>query len=284
MLKYVFSILFAAFLSTPAFAQKDSTMKKDTAWHHEMVAGMNFSQVDFSHWEAGGTDALAYLAAIVGKSVRNDTNTNWTNTYRFAFGQSKSSGQDIRNTDDEINIESQLTYKIGVSVNPYVDVSLLTQFGPGYNYPDSGAPQEVSNFFDPAFIKQSAGMGWMQSKEFQTRLGMALREIVTNKFNQYANNPGDEEVRKTRIEGGFESVSVLDVPVDDNVLFHAKLELFDPLKTLDRVVVHGETSFVAKISKVFSTQLNAFFINEPDISPYTQIKEGLSIGIIYALL
>ncbi|HEY3875707.1 MAG TPA: DUF3078 domain-containing protein [Candidatus Kapabacteria bacterium] len=272
------------FVSSRLLAQTDTAIKHDTLWHHEMVAGLNFSQIDFSHWEAGGTDALAYIASIAGKSVRNDTNTNWTNTYRLAWGQSKTSGEEIRNTDDEINLESQLTYKFGVSVNPYVDVALLTQFGPGYNYPDSGGAQEVSNFFDPAFIKQSVGMGWMGSKVFQTRLGLALREIVTNKYNQYAADPGDDDVHTTRIEGGLESVSQLDVPVDDNVLFHAKLELFDPFKTLDRVVVHAEASFVAKISKVFSTQLNALFINEPDISPYTQIKEGLSIGIIYAFL
>ena len=73
-------------------------------------------------------------------------------------------------------------------------------------------------------------------------------------------------------------------PIDDNVLFRAKLDLFSPFNTMSRMVLHGETSLVAKISKVFSTQIAAFFINDPDLSPYTQIKQGLSIGIVYAIL
>lgn len=284
-LQLIFSISFLTVVLCNGVRAQDTTTppKHDTIWHHELVAGLNLTQVDFSHWEAGGTDALAYVGSLVGKSVRNDATTTWTNSYKFAFGQTKVSGQDVRITDDEIGLESLLTFKIDSSVNPYVNASLYTQFAPGYNYPDSGAAQEVSNFFDPAFIKQSAGMGWVQSKDFQTRLGVALREIVTNLYNQYAADPSNPGVHKTRIEGGFESVSNLQLKLDDNVLFTAKLDLFDPVQTLDRVVIHADCSLVAKVSKWFSAQITASFINEPDISPYTQIQEGISLGINYSI-
>jgi hypothetical protein len=255
----------------------------DTIWHNELVVGVNLTQVSFAHWQAGGVNALAYLGSVMGKSVRNDSSTTWTNTYKFAFGQTRVDGQGTRTSDDEIALESMLTFKIDSTINPYVNASLFTQFAPGYQYPDSGAAQEVSNFFDPAFIKEGAGFSWLPSKVFQSRLGLALREIVTNDYNQYANDPSEPGIHKTRIEGGFDFGSQLQLQLDDNVLFNAKLDLFDPIKTLDRVVVHAETSIVAKVSKWFSAQIAASFINEPDISPYTQVQEGISVGINYSI-
>ena len=291
LLRSIFSILLLSFiLCNSALAQTGTNappaapiVPHDTIWRHELIVGINLSQVSFTHWEAGGTNTLAYLASVMGKSVRDNAATNWCTSYKFAFGQTKIVDDAPRTSDDEINIESLLTFKIDSTINPYVDVSLFTQFAPGYQYPDTGAKVQVSDFFDPAFIKQSAGVGWLQSKALQTRLGVALREIVTNHYNQYANDPSSPGIHKTRIEGGFESASQLQLQLDDNVLFNGKLDLFAPIKTLDRIVVHGEASIIAKVSKYFSAQLSAIFINEPDISPYTQIQEGLSIGINYSI-
>jgi hypothetical protein len=288
-LRLIFSIfLLSIVLCNAASAQTGTppsvpVVPHDSTWHHELIVGVNLTQVSFAHWQGGGVNALAYVASIAGKSVRNDINTNWTNSYKFAFGQTRLGNQGIQTSTDEIDLESLLIYKIDSTINPYVDASLFTQFAPGYQYPDSGAAQEVSNFFDPAFIKQSAGFGWQASKAFQTRLGVALREIVTDNYNQYAAYPSEPGIHKTRIEGGFESASQLQFQLDDNVLFGAKLDLFAPVKTMDRIVVHGGFNIIAKISKYFSAQLNAIFINEPDISPYTQVQEGLSIGINYSV-
>jgi hypothetical protein len=285
-MKKLFGSLFGLALfmggATQVCAQADTSY----GWHHALIAELHLAEVSFTHWTQGGTNALTYIAGVNGQSVQNNSLTNWTTSYKLDYGQTKLDGQDLRKTDDEINLESVLTYKLGLHVNPYAAVSLLTQFAPGYQYSDTigVAPVEVSNFFDPAYIKEGAGMGWTVSKQFQTRLGLALREIVTNHFNQYASEPLESEVKKVRIQGGLESESEAEVPIDDNVLFRAKLDLFSPFNTMDRIVVHGEGSLIAKVSKVFSAELSALFINEPDISPYTQIKQGLSIGISYAVL
>ncbi len=280
---YLFSFLLCQTASAQTTSNVPPVVPHDTLWHNELVVGINLTQVSFTHWQAGGVNALAYAAAITGKSVRNDPSTTWTNTYKFAFGQSDNNGEGIRTSDDEIALESLLTFKVDSTLNPYLDASLFTQFAPGYQYPDSGAAQEVSNFFDPAFIKESAGFDWLASKEFQSRLGLALREIITDHYNQYANDPSSPGIHKTRIEGGVDFASHLKLKLDDNVLFNANLDLFDPIRTLDRVVVHADASIVAKVSKWFSAQITASFINEPDISPYTQIQEGISVGINYSI-
>ena len=282
--RFALIALAALSITSPLLAQDSTKLAVVSPWKNDMMVRMNLSEVSFSHWTQGGTDALAYLAALEGKSERNDTNTNWATAYKFKFGQAKLNEEGIRKTDDEINLESVLTLKYGLHVNPYMAASLLTQFAAGYDYPDTGAKVQVSDFFDPAYIKQSAGVGFLISKELKTRLGLALREIITNKFNQYAAEPLESETKKIRVTGGFESETEIELPVDDNVLFKGKLDLFAPMKTLDRMVLHGETTLVAKVSKIFSAELSAFFINDPDVTPFTQIKQGLSIGIAYAIL
>jgi hypothetical protein len=270
--------------SSIAFAQAPPAQTvPDTVqspWHHSVVAGLNLAQVGFSHWTQGGTDALTYIALLAGKSERDNQMTNWTTIYKFDFGQTKASGREIQNTDDEINLQSVFTYKIDAHINPYVSAALLTQFAPGYNYSDTGAAIQVSNFFDPAYIRQSAGIAYKQSEAFDTRLGIGLREIITDHFTQYTGDP----TKKTKVEGGVESISDVQLEVDKNVLFRAKLDLFSPLEEMGRIVVHAEGGLVAKVSKFFSAEIDALAICDPDVSPYTQVKEGISIGITYVLL
>lgn len=255
---------------------------RDTSWKHQLIAAVNLSQVSYSHWQAGGSNSLAYLASINGQSVHDVPQTNWTTGYKLVYGQAKLGDQGIRKTDDEINLESVLTYKLGVHINPYGALSFITQFAPGYQFTDTSQTQ-VSDFLDPAYIKQSVGVGFKFSDYFQQRLGVALREIVTNHFNFFSDDPETPEVEHTKIEGGFEAVSELALPIEDNVLLTSKVALFSPIKHMGRISVHGEGALIGKISKYFSAQLTAQLINEPDISPYTQLKQGLSLGIVYSI-
>jgi hypothetical protein len=279
MKKLLFSLLL---LASSASAQTRDTVR---LWKHDLSAALNLSQVSFTHWAAGGTNALSYLSSINGKSMREDTSTNWSTLYKLAFGQTKLGDDPIRKTDDELNLESVLTYKLGVHVNPYASLSFLSQFAPGYKYDPNDATMrtQVSGLFDPAYIKEAAGIAIKLSPHLLTRFGVALREILTNHFNSYADDPKTPEVETSKIEGGLENVIELELPVDDNVLLRAKSELFAPVKTLDRIILHGQASVIAKVSKYISTELGASVINEPDVSPFTQIKQGLSLGITYSV-
>jgi hypothetical protein len=271
------------FVLVPAFARAQ-TVDTTGPWKHNLGASLNLAQVGYTHWAAGGTNALRYLASVNGKSMRDDTTTNWSTLYKLAYGQTKLGDDQIKKTDDEINLESVLTYKLGVHVNPYASLSLLTQFAPGFKYNTDGTRLQISNLFDPAYVKQAVGVGIKLTPWLQTRFGAALREIFANHFDTlYTDDASTANIEKSKIEGGLENVTEIELPVDDNVLFRAKSELFSPIKTMDRIVLHGQAALIAKISKYFSTELGATIINEPDISPYTQIKQGLSIGINYTV-
>ena len=226
-------LLCSLFLLTSIGLAQDSSKTPVYGWKHNLVSGLTLTQVAFTDWAQGGENALSYTLSADGKSVDDQEPTNWTTTYKFAFGQTRLGSQGLRKTDDLIDLSTVLTFKLNTYINPYVAATFKTQFAKGYMYDATGVETEVSKFFDPAYLTQSAGLGYQPIKEFRTRLGAGLREVITDQFNQYADDPATVEVEKTSVDGGLESVSNVDLPIDDNVLFTTQLELFAPFKRLD---------------------------------------------------
>jgi hypothetical protein len=275
-MKYSFLFILLTF-STTVFAQTDSV------WKHSLVAGLTMTQVSFTDWAQGGENALSYTFSADGKSEIDATDWDWLNAYQFAFGQTRLGDQELRKTDDKIDISSVLTWKLSSFINPYVSATLKTQFGKGFLYDATGNKTEVSNFFDPGYLTQSAGAGYQPVKEIKTRLGLALREILTNQFNQYADDPATVNVEKISLDGGFESVTNLDWQLEDNLLLASQLEMFAPFKTLDEVVVRNTSSLTAKVGKYVTAILSVQLINEKKVTPRTQVKETMSLGLSYTV-
>lgn len=248
-----------------------------SSWKHSVVAGITATQVSYTDWVQGGENALAWTATLDGKSSYIPAGYDWTTTYDFAYGNTKLGTQGVRKTDDKIDIASTFTYKADAYVNPYIAATFKSQFSEGFSYDALGNATPISDYFDPAFITQSAGAGYQPIPEIKTRLGAALREIVTSRFTQFSGG------KKTQVEEGLESVTEADTKLDDNLFFKAKLELFTAFKSTEGVVVRSDNTITAKISKYFSTNLNVQFIQERPISPRTQIKQTIALGFSYVL-
>ena len=250
---------------------------KTFGWKHSVVTGLNLTQVSFKNWVGGGDNALAYTTWLKGESVQDLEQTEWANSYRFAFGQTRLASQGIRKTDDEIYLQSLFIYKLGTQINPYVSATLRTQFATGYKYTDT-ASIPISKFFDPAYLTQSIGLAYQPIPEITTRLGVGAREVITSEFGQYYNHGED------KVQGGFESVTDVHWSFAENMTYAGKLEMFAAFKTLDQILVRSDNTISAKVNKYISVNFTVQIINDVTASPLTQIREGLALGISYILL
>lgn len=254
-------------------------------WRHSVVAGLNLTQVALKDWAQGGESALSYAVSAYGRSIREDSTTLWTNTYKFTFGQARLGAQGLKKTDDKIDMESVISYKLRAFVDPYASVTLKTQFALGFNYDQAtGVRTAVSKFFDPAYLTQTVGFGYQPVPQVKTRLGAGLREVVTSEYNAYADDPATTNVEKIKVDGGFESVTNVDLELDDNLVFTSKLELFAAFHALDEVIVRADNTIAAKFNKFISVILNMQVINDTRVTPRTQVKETISLGISYTLI
>jgi hypothetical protein len=281
--RFLTPTLLAALLtiSVAAFAQQDTAKGPKYGWSHTSVATLNGTQVAFTDWVQGGDNALAFATGLAGKSVYDQEQTSWNNSYKFAFGEARLGDQSLRKTDDQIEIESMLTYKLGGKLSPYAAVTLKTQFAKGYKYDGAGNGTPVSRFFDPAFLTQSAGAVYQPIPELKTRFGAALREIITSEFPVYADPLG---IEKTSVKGGLESVTELVWKIDENIMLNSRIELFSAFGRLDQIIVNNDNMIVAKVSKYVTTSFGVQLRNEPAISPRTQVKQTLAFGLSYAIL
>jgi hypothetical protein len=270
--------------SLPLSAQQDTAKAPVYGWKHTSVGTLTLTQVAFTDWTQGGENALSWALGLDGKSVLEREQTSWSTSYKFGFGQARLGDQGIRKTDDQINLETMLTYKMGGQWNPYGAATLKTQFAKGFKYEANGTTTAVSQIFDPAYLTQSVGVVYQPFPEFKTRLGVGLREILTSAFPIYADDPSTVEIEKTQVNGGLESVTELSLKIDENVTFGSKLEMFSTFKKPDEIIVRCDNILAAKVSKYITAMLTVQLLNERSASPRTQIKEVLGIGFSYTFL
>jgi hypothetical protein len=272
-----------AFATVIAFGQEEEK-KPVHGWTHSVVSGLTLTQVSYTNWAQGGENAFAWTATLEGKSVNDEEKTNWATSYKLAFGQTRLGSQGLRKTDDKIELETILTFKMGTYINPYAGATFKSQFATGYKFDDSGNKDAVSRFMDPGYVTQSAGVGYQPLPEVKTRLGAALRETFTSDFIRYADDPLTPDIEKVRVEGGLEFVTDVEWKLEDNLLFTSKLEMFSAFKTMDEVVIRLDNSLTAKVNKYVNVILNVQLINERRINPRTQVKETMAIGLSYTIL
>lgn len=149
-------ILFFTLLvfSTASFSQIIRTEKPDSISHWKKInkVGIDFTQITFVNWSAGGNNSISGLAK--GQFIRNYLNDNkkWDNELIVRYGINKQEAQDVRKTDDQINLNSTLGYRRDTISNWYYGgkFSFLTQFANGYSYPN--VDQAISKPFAPAYV------------------------------------------------------------------------------------------------------------------------------------
>jgi len=155
----------------------------------------------------------------------------------------------------------------------------------GFTYNQAtGVRTAVSKFFDPAYLTQTVGFGYQPVPQLKTRFGAGLREVITSEYNAYADDPSTSHVETIKVDGGFESVTNIDMELDENLVFTSKLELFAAFSALDEVIIRADNTIAARFNKFISIILNMQIINDRRVTPRTQVKETLSLGFSYTLI
>lgn len=270
---------------TLVMAQDKPAEPPKYGWQKSMVGGINLTQTAFDNWKQGGENTFAWQATINYKFVNDQEKTNWSNTGKFTLGATKAGDLESRKSIDEIKLETVYTQKLGLYVNPFLSATGETQFISGYDYKVT-PKNKISNFMDPAYFRESAGVGYQPNQIVKTRLGVALKQTVTQDFPiPYADDPKTlDKIEKFKNEVGAESVTDLSWKVAENSLLVSKLELFSTLDKVDEIDVNWDNVFTTKISKYFNVNLNFKLFYDKDISKKRQIKQAIAFGFNYTFL
>jgi len=280
-MKKIFLLLFTFSMVNFITAQEaDSTLNK---WNPLLLASLNLSQIAFQDWTKGGESAFSFT--VGADWVMDYKASNWTfkNQLKGEWGQSKT-GYDIKKiTVNNVFNETVYYYDPGWLFVPYVSNLIRTPITDGYDYSEPEKVQIVA-FFDPGYVTQSIGFAYEKSEIFQTRLGIAFEESFANKFAaQYTDDDETAELETFRFETGIESMTDLNLKIDDNVIYKSKLRLFTGFNRMTVWDVAWDNTFTAEVNKWLNVNLSFILIYKASESLRTQMQEALQVGIVYNL-
>ena len=296
----VLGITFALNATAAAQEAPKEEKKEVFGWKENLVGVLNLTQSRYSsNWTKGGENSLAWKGVLAGLAESNRVKTNWKNTAKASFGQVRQGDTGTRKSDDELIAESVFTYKLGKYLNPFFAFNGQTQIANGYLYNDEVTPAtatRVSAFFSPAFLRQSAGMGYKPSESFATRLGLSVKETIVledgaivfpedlSKSTTFRKYHGNKDGEKVRVETGIESVTDLKWKLQDNLWFSSKLELFSSFENLNTADLIWDNTLAAQISKYLTATFNIYSFYDEDILPEMQIRQTMAFGLTYTFL
>jgi hypothetical protein len=298
--------------STVSFSQTIRTKVPDTISHWKKVnkVGLDFTQISFVNWSAGGNNSISGLAK--GNFTRNYLNDNkkWDNELIVRYGINKQEGQDIRKTDDQINLNSTLGYRRDTVCNWYYGgkFSFLTQFANGYSYPN--VEKTISQPFAPAYIFLGVGAEYSR-KDLGFNIYLSpLTQKTTLVLDRRLANDGAFGVDKAiydidgnviqngkrhRTELGALITSQYKTKIMSNINLDTRATLYtDYLKDFGNIDVDWQIALEMVVNKYVKANLGTHLLYDNDIKnkrevdgmqitegPKLQIKQIVGIGLEY---
>jgi hypothetical protein len=308
-------ILFLTLLvfSTISFSQIIRTEKPDTISHWKKInkVGIDFTQITFVNWSAGGNNSISGLAK--GQFIRNYLNDNkkWDNELIIRYGINKQESQDLRKTDDQINLNSTLGYRRDTISNWYYGgkFSFLTQFANGYSYPN--VDQAISKPFAPAYIFLGIGAEYSR-KDLGFNIYLSpLTEKTTLVLDRRLSNSGafgvDKAVydetgtiivkngKRHRTELGALINSQYKTKIMNNIMLDTRATLYsDYLKDFGNIDVDWQLRLEMVVNKYVRANVGTHLLYDNDIKnkrevggvqitegPRVQWKQILGVGLEY---
>jgi len=281
--------------STVSFSQIIRTEVPDTISHWKKInkVGIDFTQITFINWSAGGNNSISGLAK--GQFIRNYLNDNkkWDNELILRYGINKQEAQDVRKTDDQINLNSTLGYRRDTISNWYYGgkFSFLTQFSDGFSYPN--VDQAISKPFAPAYIFLGVGAEYSRKdlgfNIYLSPLTLKTTLVLDSRLSNSGAFGVDKAVydetgtiiikngKRHRTELGALVTSQWKTKVMTNINLDTRATLYtDYLKDFGNIDVDWQMALEMTVNKYVKASLGTHLLYDNDIKNKREV-EGMQI-------
>ncbi|MEJ1221666.1 DUF3078 domain-containing protein [Sediminicola sp. 1XM1-17] len=302
-----------SFKKTKARTKEFRQFQVPSFWHNENVLKINFNEVAFVNWKAGGDNSIAAAGNL--KFVKNYKfrYIQWDNDLEFRYGLNAQEGRKVRKTEDLIRLSSTFGYRRDTLSNWYYSVkaNFNTQFSNGYKYPDRTTP--ISRFMAPGYLFLGAGTSFIpDGKKFNLYIS-PITQKATYVLDQTLANQGAFGVKKASydaegnviapgenvfMEFGFLVTNTWQKEIFDNVFLDHRINLYtDYLRRFGNIDVDWELNLKLVVNKYIQTNIGTQLIYDDDIKfdeiiaddgtivdsggPRIQFKQILGVGVAY---
>lgn len=282
-----------------------------TYWEKSNVVGLDLNQAAFINWSVGGNNSVAILAK--GSFIRKYTkgNINWANELILKYGLNSQEGQEVRKTDDQIQLNSTFGHRRDSLSNWYYSAkfNFNTQFTAGYAYPNT--TQSISGPFSPAYIFLGVGTEYIRKDLGLTAYFSPLTAKATFVMNNRLADAGafgvepavrDEEGNiikhgeNMRTEVGILVTNQIKRQVFKNIMLDHRLSLYtDYLNKFGNIDVNWQLMLDLVVNQYVKASIGTHVIYDDDIKateeidgavvkvgPKIQLQQTLAVGVTYS--
>lgn len=280
MMKRILFLLFVFVISTAYSQEKVDT----TYWKKGGNFNLNFTQISFTNWAAGGLNSVTGVAKMQLFMNYHKDNLSWDNIINLGFGISKVQGIAIKKSDDIIDLTSKLGLKATNKLLYSCLLNFNSQFAPGYS--DLENEVKISNFLAPAYATVALGIDYKPNKKWSFVVAPLSGKLTLVNDPDLEGNYGVKPGHIARIEmGALVNVSV-NTELVKNVDLISDITLFSNyLYHPEKIDVNWKVAVNMKINDYLSALVNTQLIYDADIiDPVynvakVQFKELFGVGL-----
>lgn len=284
------TLLVAVFLLPfSLWAQQDTlSMPEDSIWYSSIQLGLNFNQAAFSgNWTGGAVNSIAFGSLFNYQLHYRKELWSWDNQVEFLYGIIKNQGQGARKSQDRIYLDTKAGYLISEFWKAFLAVNFLTQFAPGYQYPENAPRMLISNFMAPGFLTTSLGLEYEPNEYFWLRLSpIAPRLTFVTDTTVYLNVPENygvamgEQVRYEMLAAQI--LAELNIDLTDILNLTSRYLLFANYETLTfNTLDHRlDVTLTAKLTQYINVSIAGMMLYDIDQSEEVQYGQLLGIGVL----
>ncbi|MEP0713119.1 DUF3078 domain-containing protein [Algoriphagus sp.] len=290
-MKRILTFFLSVLLFGQVLAQSDSTLSsQDTSyWLKEIQGGLNLNQASFSgNWQGGGVNSIAVGVYLNGRANYAKDKWSWDNTMDFIYGVVKNKDEEGRKSNDRIFLDSKVGYKLNDKWNYFFAANFLSQFAPGYEFPEDADRILISKFANPAYITTSLGIEYKPNDEFSLRISpFSPRWTFVTDKDLYLNVPknyGVEIGETVRTEWlAFSLMADYNKKLSENLSLMLRYQMFANYETLafDAIDHRLDFGLTAKVSNLVNVSLTSLMIYDLDQDSKIQFSQGLALGIAF---
>lgn len=288
--------------------------KNDTIigyWEGVTKFGLDANQISFVNWSAGGDNSISGLLKMDFNRKFTKGRLIWDSKLAVRYGLNKQEAQEMRKTDDMLELNSTFGYKSGNLSDWYYTSKLefKSQFTDGFAYPN--VEQPISKFMAPAYLFLGAGAEYSDPRSgmkfyiapLTLKSTFVLDEVLANQgaFGVPGAVYDDAGVllksgKRSRSEFGILLSNEWKKEVFKNIILEHKLSLYtDYAQRFGNVDVSWQLALDMKINSHVRANIGVQMLYDDDIKnkrevdgnqiiegPRIQFKQLMGIGLAYS--
>ena len=270
--------------------------QEESAWTHEGLTGVNFSQTSFTNWSEGGENSMAGNVYFNGSLNYKQGKTAWDNSLSANYGMNYTEATQWRKNIDNLNFSSKFGRQITDKLYYAALFDFKTQMGYGYAYGDDDR-QLISKFLTPGYLNLSVGIDYKPNDNISLYYSPVAGKMTMVNDTIFSVRYGVDPNVKTRFELGSSFKGTVNYSLlDDKLTIKSVLDLFTPYnETFGNVDVNWDVLVGLNVTSLLTVTFQSTLKYDDDIKTYitdaagnteirgarVQFKEILGVGLSY---